>query len=57
MLSDPKKKDIYDKFGEDGLKSGGEGAGGPGGFHYEFQFVVFIVVIVYQNIIGIFFSH
>ncbi|CAJ0931939.1 unnamed protein product, partial [Mesorhabditis belari] len=39
VLSDAKKKGIYDKFGEEGLKGGmGEGGGGgmPGG-HYEFH--------------------
>uniref|UniRef100_A0A8C6SR89 DnaJ heat shock protein family (Hsp40) member B1b n=1 Tax=Neogobius melanostomus TaxID=47308 RepID=A0A8C6SR89_9GOBI len=36
VLSDPKKKDIYDRFG---LKGGGPagGSGGPGNFSYSFQ--------------------
>jgi len=48
VLSDPKKKGIYDQFGEEGLKGGGpsapEGAGGeatgggmPSGFSYQFS--------------------
>lgn len=31
VLNDPEKRKIYDQFGEEGLKAGGGGAGGPGG--------------------------
>ena len=41
VLSDSKKKDIYDRYGEEGLKNGPSPGGGgmPSGgtYHYEFQ--------------------
>lgn len=41
VLSDKKKRDIYDKYGEEGLKGGipggAGGTGGTDGFHYTFH--------------------
>ena len=37
VLSDKKKKDIYDQYGEEGLKGGIPGSGGEGQ-HYTYQF-------------------
>lgn len=33
VLSDKKKRDVYDQFGEEGLKGGAPGGGGMGGSH------------------------
>ncbi|XP_043543717.1 dnaJ homolog subfamily B member 5 [Chiloscyllium plagiosum] len=38
VLSDPKKRSVYDQYGEEGLKAGGASTGGPGNtFHYTFH--------------------
>ncbi|XP_052256236.1 dnaJ homolog subfamily B member 5-like [Dreissena polymorpha] len=39
VLSDKDKKEVYDKYGEEGLKAGGGGGGGSSGpsFHYSYQ--------------------
>ena len=36
VLSDPEKREVYDEFGEDGIK-GGRGAGAGGGFSSPFD--------------------
>ena len=37
MMKDKEKKQIYDKYGEEGLKQGtGGGGGGPGGHNFHF---------------------
>ena len=37
VLSDREKRDIYDKYGEEGLKGSAGGGAGPGGFSYSFH--------------------
>jgi len=38
VLSDKQKREIFDRYGEEGLKGSPEGGpGGPGGFTYEFR--------------------
>jgi len=55
-LSDSKKKEVYDKFGEEGLANGGAGAGPagaggmPGGYHYTFQLVFWsLLQLIFVN--------
>lgn len=38
VLSDKKKRDIYDKYGEDGLKGGAPGTGSDSGQNFSYQF-------------------
>ena len=38
VLSDKKKRDIYDQYGEEGLKGGVPGSGGAEGQHYTYTF-------------------
>ncbi|KAF7629258.1 J domain-containing protein [Meloidogyne graminicola] len=37
VLSDSKKKDLYDKFGKDGLAGGASSSGSGAAFHYHFH--------------------
>lgn len=37
VLTDEKKRAIYDRFGEEGLKNGMANGGGEGGFHDPFD--------------------
>lgn len=39
VLSDPEKRQVFDQYGEEGLKAGGGpgGPGGPGGAHFNFR--------------------
>jgi molecular chaperone DnaJ len=36
VLSDPQKREAYDRFGHAAFATGGAGAGAPGGFRYEY---------------------
>ena len=37
VLKDKEKKEIYDKYGEEGLKQGAGGGAGPGGHTFRFN--------------------
>ena len=37
VLSDKQKREVFDRYGEEGLKSGGPAGNAPGGFTYEFR--------------------
>jgi DnaJ-class molecular chaperone len=37
VLSDPDKRQVFDAYGEEGLKNGGPGPGGGGGGHGFYQ--------------------
>ena len=41
VLSDPKKRETYDRGGEDAIKGGGGGGGGPGGFDFHSPMDIF----------------
>lgn len=42
VLSDPKKRGVYDRFGKAGLEGGGGGGGGRGGGGGEFYVIIFL---------------
>lgn len=46
LAADPEKRQMYDRFGEQGLKQGGgPGGGGPGGgFHFQVRCIPFCAV-------------
>ncbi|KAI3429290.1 hypothetical protein D9Q98_005386 [Chlorella vulgaris] len=54
VLSDAQKKEVYDRYGEQGLKQGqgGGGGGGPGGAHGGFHFQGGDPFNIFENVFG-----